>query len=103
MNFLAKAVNIFMSNLKKLGLAWWIEISTINPACIYYFGPFLSEKEAKFYQPGYIEDLEQEDAQITSVELKKCKPKELTICQEGGIESSDSRLSSAFSQFAQPK
>jgi hypothetical protein len=82
MKFLENAVNVFtMSILERLGLAWWVEIVTDNPACIYYFGPFLSEKKAIFYQTGYVEDLEQEEAQISVVNIKQYQPKELTICQ----------------------
>ena len=100
MKFLESTINIFTSILKMLGLAWWVEVSTNNPACIYYFGPFLSEREAKAYQAGYIEDLEQEGAQIVAVDIKQYNPKELTICNRESLETSDSRQSSATSHFA---
>ena len=59
---------------------WWVEIQTKNPQCTYYFGPFETDVEAKALQDGYLEDLRQEQAQIITVEIKQCKPKELTIC-----------------------
>ena len=59
---------------------WWVEIQTKNPQCTYYFGPFETALEARASQDGYLEDLRQEQAQITTVEIKQCQPKELTIC-----------------------
>lgn len=82
MNFLENAEEIFISRVEWLGLAWWIEIITNNPCCTYYFGPFLSEKQAKLFHTGYIEDLKQEEAQIVSVNIKRGQPKELTIYEE---------------------
>ncbi|HBB32955.1 MAG TPA: hypothetical protein DDZ80_18585 [Cyanobacteria bacterium UBA8803] len=60
-------------------LAWWVEISTTEPAVIYYFGPFDSLEEAKSSQGGYIEDLQAEDAQGIAVDIKWCRPDNLTI------------------------
>lgn len=65
-----------------LGLAYWAEITTDNPHCIYYFGPFLSKQEVLSSQNGYIEDLKGEDAQGIAVKIERCKPKELTIFDE---------------------
>lgn len=65
--------------LEQLGLAWWVEIVTDKPQCTYYFGPFASAKKAELALPGYIEDLEQEEAQGITVVSKRCQPKELTI------------------------
>jgi hypothetical protein len=72
---LIKALNIF-------GLAWWVKISTDNPRCTYYFGPFLNEAEAKDSQAGYVEDLEGERAQGIKVSIERCKPQELTISED---------------------
>ena len=58
---------------------WWVEIQTNNPQCTYYFGPFETAEEARASQDGYLEDLRQEQAQIITVEIKQCQPKELTI------------------------
>ena len=49
-------MNLFQSN--QLEFAWWVEINTNIPRCIYYFGPFNSEKEAQLYKSGYVEDLQ---------------------------------------------
>ncbi len=65
-----------------LGLAFWVEIVTDNPSCTYYFGPFLNEKEAHDAKAGYIEDLENEGAQGISIQIKRCKPSDLTIFDE---------------------
>lgn len=82
MNLLENSEEILTSFLEKLGLAWWIEIITENPQCTYYFGPFVSAKSAQKAQPGYIQDLEQEKARIISTKLKRCQPKELTVCAD---------------------
>ncbi len=63
-------------------LSWWLEIHTIEPLCIYYFGPFNSSDEANFYESGYIEDLIQEKAQGITVESKRCQPQMLTIYED---------------------
>ncbi|NCO75680.1 MAG: DUF1816 domain-containing protein [Cyanobacteria bacterium] len=70
--------------LDLFGLACWVEISTEIPRCIYYFGPFLTLKEAKSTQDGYIEDLTEEGAKNIVVTVKRCKPKELTIFDDLG-------------------
>jgi len=62
MNLSETAQEFFTSVLEKLGLAWWVEVVTEQPNCTYYFGPFASAKEAKLAQPGYIEDLLEEEA-----------------------------------------
>jgi hypothetical protein len=72
--------NFFQS----LGWAWWVEIVTQNPRCTYYFGPFLSSKEADAAKAGYVEDLEQEGAQGIVVQIKRCKPNNLTISDDLG-------------------
>ncbi|MEB3226128.1 MAG: DUF1816 domain-containing protein [Synechococcus sp.] len=62
---------------------WWLKITTVNPFCVYYFGPFASEKIARSHLVGYREDLEQEQAQITQVVLNQAMPPaQLTICPE---------------------
>jgi hypothetical protein len=64
------------------GLAWWVEIVTANPHCTYYFGPFLTAKEAEAEKDGYIEDLESENAQSIKFEILRCKPRQLTVEDE---------------------
>lgn len=91
MNFLEKIKTSFTLLLEWLGLAWWVEVATYNPCCIYYFGPFIRYREAEFYQSGYIEDLKQENAEILVVEIKQCQPKKLTIDGEEALEILDKR------------
>ena len=66
------------------GWAWWVQVVTKTPRCTYYFGPFLSVKEAKTATLGYIEDLEQEGAQGIAIDVKRCKPDVLTISDDLG-------------------
>jgi hypothetical protein len=70
---------LFMSYLEKIGIAWWIEIVTEQPKCIYYFGPFDGSYEAQLSSKGYLDDLEQEEAQVIAVDIKPGEPRELTI------------------------
>ena len=66
----------------KQGKPYWIEISTKQPQCIYYFGPFENPAEAKEMQHGYIQDLVEEKAAGISVTIKRCLPTNLTIMEE---------------------
>lgn len=65
--------------LKNIVQRHWIKVTTAEPKCTYYFGPFLTRKEAKLAQPGFIEDLEAENAEGIKAEIKRCQPQELTI------------------------
>lgn len=76
----------FAEFYNRLGLAWWVEIKTSSPVCLYFFGPFLSQKEAEAALPGYIEDLESEQARNISTEVKRCKPTQLTVCNEPEVD-----------------
>lgn len=62
-----------------LGLAWWVEVTTHTPQCTYYFGPFMSSKEAHKATPGFVQDLESEQAQEIVTQVKRCKPQQFTI------------------------
>jgi Domain of unknown function (DUF1816) len=66
-------------NYVALRFSWWIEVFTAHPSCIYYFGPFISQKEADLAQEGYLEDLRSEGARIVSVRTQLCQPRKLTI------------------------
>lgn len=63
-------------------LAWWIEITTSSPSCVYYFGPFQDFKEASQACPGYIEDLVNEGAEKIHIYIMRCCPVELTRYDE---------------------
>lgn len=70
---------MWTSLLQALGLAWWVEIKTDAPRCTYYFGPFASSSEAESARPGYVEDLEKENAKGIHVSIRRGKPDQLTI------------------------
>lgn len=61
---------------------WWVEVTTRQPDCTYYFGPFTDSQEAQQSQAGYVQDLRQEGPQEITAEIKWCRPQQLTICQE---------------------
>jgi hypothetical protein len=63
-------------------LPYWVKITTKQPDCTYYFGPFDSYSEAKQMQHGYIDDLIAEKATGISVVIKRCMPTKLTIAPE---------------------
>lgn len=65
-----------------LGWAYWVEIETAKPSCVYYFGPFLTLQDAKSAKVGYVEDLTQEGATEIRVKFKRCQPTELTVIKE---------------------
>lgn len=83
--------------LDTLGWAYWIEITTEQPRCTYYFGPFLSVQEAKLEQPGFIEDLQEEGAKSIKVGIQRCQPQELTIFDES-VDRLDFKPVLAFNQ-----
>lgn len=68
--------------MNSLGLAYWVEITTQVPRCIYYFGPFALQNSAKAAIAGYVEDLEAEGAQGIAVQVTRCKPDNLTVFDE---------------------
>jgi hypothetical protein len=70
---------IWLKFLEATGKAFWVEITTEQPRCTYYFGPFATEIEAKEASPGYIEDLKEEGSQGIRFSIKQMKPRELTI------------------------
>jgi len=71
-----------LSILEFLGKAWWVKIQTESPKCTYYFGPFVRKRDAERSKQGYVEDLHGEGAEITSLEIKRCKPTILTHEEE---------------------
>jgi hypothetical protein len=81
--------NVIPTLLNFKNKQWWIKITTEQPQCIYYFGPFENEQEAHNHCPGYIEDLKSEQAQGIKVAIKLCNPDLLTI---------DSQADSLFSK-----
>jgi hypothetical protein len=82
-----------------VGLAWWVEIVTDQPKCTYYFGPFISAKEAHEAKTGYFEDLQAEAAQGIKMVVKRCKPSQLTTCDDLGENVNSAARSSLRSQL----
>jgi hypothetical protein len=74
---------LWLRFLSLMGLAHWVEITTTSPRCTYYFGPFASRASAEDAHFGYLEDLKEEGAQGIQVVIKQCKPRDLTIFEEG--------------------
>lgn len=72
--FLEEVENKSLACLEKLGLAWWLIVVTEKPKCTYYFGPFLTPKNAKISLKGYVEDLEGENAEILSYSITQGYP-----------------------------
>ncbi|NJM74661.1 MAG: DUF1816 domain-containing protein [Acaryochloridaceae cyanobacterium RU_4_10] len=60
-------------------LRWWLEVRTINPICIYFFGPFENQSEAESSQEGFFQDLESENAWVLYSDIKLYNPHRLTI------------------------
>ena len=84
-NTLEKHMKEFLiSLLNFFGLAWWVEVKTSAPRCIYYFGPFLTAQEAEAAKAGYVEDIENEGAEGLSVSIYRCKPINLTVAEDLG-------------------
>jgi Domain of unknown function (DUF1816) len=78
-----KLTEIWTNTLDLLGQAWWVEVSTVQPKCTYYFGPFALAQEAQEAASGYIEDLQNEGAEGIEACVKRCKkPPVLTIDEE---------------------
>lgn len=72
--------NFFSGLFGFLSTPWWIKVTTAEPNCIYYFGPYDSQSEAIDAKSGFIEDLEQEGAVRIETSLQRSpEPDELTI------------------------
>ncbi|RKH82039.1 DUF1816 domain-containing protein, partial [Corallococcus praedator] len=65
------AKEFFTGFLQAIGKQWWVEITTAEPRCTYYFGPFARSKEAHTARPGYIEDLQGEGARGIQVQVRQ--------------------------------
>jgi Domain of unknown function (DUF1816) len=92
-----KIGEIWTNALDLVGQAWWVEIATADPKCVYYFGPFANAQMANLAQAGYIADLQSEQAQIIQVQVKRCKPSQLTIDGDDLGENRDRELRTALS------
>lgn len=63
----------------KTDLAWWLEVGTLNPLCIYYFGPFEMEQEVDQSKQGFLQDLMNDKSIIIFARRNFCQPRQLTI------------------------
>jgi Domain of unknown function (DUF1816) len=61
--------------------AWWLEVGTFDPLCLYYFGSFENEQEADAEREGYLQDLRNESSHIIFARSRFCQPRKLTIEQ----------------------
>ncbi|MEO0768153.1 MAG: DUF1816 domain-containing protein [Cyanobacteria bacterium J06649_4] len=78
--------NFFSSLFSFLSNPWWVKITTEQPNCVYFFGPYDNEAEATQAKPGFIEDLQQEGALQIQTSLHNIpEPSELTIEIEGSV------------------
>ncbi|WP_295616860.1 DUF1816 domain-containing protein [Chamaesiphon sp. GL140_3_metabinner_50] len=84
-NPLVNLAEIWTDFLNFWGQAWWIEVFTTQPKCIYYFGPFADRQQAHLAISGYVEDLESESAKVIHLKLEQCKPKRLTSDFEDAV------------------
>ncbi len=71
-----------LDGLNRLGLAYWVEITTTAPDCTYFFGPFASQRLAQAHWPGFVDDLMHEGAEGISVEIRRVRPRQLTISRD---------------------
>jgi hypothetical protein len=78
---LRNLLNSIKKFVGKVNPPHWVIITTKQPNCIYYFGPFGNYAEASQMQNGYLEDLISEKAIGISVKIKRCLPKKLTIVE----------------------
>jgi Domain of unknown function (DUF1816) len=72
---------VFSTTTAKPDLAWWLEVGTLKPFCVYYFGPFETEQEVAQSKHGFLQDLRNEQSMIIFSRSNFCQPRQLTIHQ----------------------
>jgi Domain of unknown function (DUF1816) len=82
MGFLTSVKSVLAGFWQGVATQWWLEITTTRPRCTYYFGPFNVLSEAETACPGYIQDLQSEGAQGIVTIVKRCNPKQITVCDD---------------------
>lgn len=75
--FIESFFRIFSDN--QLSKAWWVRVKTENPEYTYYFGPFENRAIANQKLPGFVQDLQDESAHVSSSSVEWCNPPQLTI------------------------
>lgn len=66
-------------NTEISGSNWWLEMGTVNPRCLYFFGPFEDQLAAESSKEGFSQDLEGENARVLCSKVKFCQPRQLTL------------------------
>lgn len=84
MNALRGVLSLFVAILKAISpdqadKAWWVRIKAENPEYTYYFGPFQVMQSAEAKLPGFIEDLQAENAKVSQSRVLWCNPPKVTI------------------------
>ncbi|MGI0485796.1 DUF1816 domain-containing protein [Pantanalinema rosaneae CENA516] len=70
-------------NLPRLGCGhWWVEATTSDPNCVYYFGPFPNSEEASDMCPDYVQALTKQGEQRINTVVKHYYPAELILSEE---------------------
>lgn len=64
---------------KQRAKSWWVRITTTHPEYTYYFGPFERRAIAHQKLPGFVQDLQAENACIAYSGVEWCNPPQLTI------------------------
>jgi Domain of unknown function (DUF1816) len=82
MNLLKNVKAVVGGFIQAIATRWWLEVTTTEPRCTYYFGPFNSVAEAETAHSGYIEDLQSEGAQGIAATIKRCNPTHMTVCDD---------------------
>ena len=78
-NHLIHQSGLILQKILRRPTLWWVIIQTQKPTCTYYFGPFESRTEAAMAQTGYIEDLEEEEAENIQAQIQQLSPQKLTL------------------------
>jgi hypothetical protein len=72
-------MSLCLSTTTTPDLSWWLEVGTLKPFCIYYFGPFDLEQEVAQAKQGFLKDLRNEKSIIIFARSNFCQPRQLTI------------------------
>lgn len=62
-----------------LALSWWLEVGTINPIGVRYFGPFMSKQEATAAKSEHLASLIQENVRVLFAQTRYCAPRQIFI------------------------
>lgn len=60
-------------------LCWWIQVSMKEPECVFFYGPFATQREAESQLSGYVKDLLQEGISDMSIDIQQRRFEEISI------------------------